>query len=74
MEVGDVSKPLEGATGVYMIKLLEKNKAEQLPSYRSIAKEETDKRTRSLMNPRTSPIIEALKNSKDIEDNRHLIY
>ncbi|MBZ9652169.1 peptidylprolyl isomerase [Psychroflexus montanilacus] len=74
MEEGQVSKPLQGRSGVYVIQLLEKKTAEQLPSYRSIAKEETEKRTRSLMNPRTSPIIEALKNSKEIEDNRHLIY
>lgn len=74
MEEGEVSKPLQGQNGVYMINLLEKNKAEELASYRSIAKEETENRTRTLLNPRTSPIIEALKNSKEIEDNRHLIY
>ncbi|MBZ9628760.1 peptidylprolyl isomerase [Psychroflexus sp. CAK1W] len=74
MEVGEVSQPLKGDSGVYLINLLEKNKAEQLPSYRSIAKEETEKRTRTLLNPRNSPIIEALKNSKEIEKNIHLVY
>jgi len=74
MSVNDISKPLQGNSGVYVIKLLEKNGAQALPSYRAVAKEETKKRTRSLLNPRTSPIIEALKNSKEIEDNRHLIY
>ncbi|NEV94416.1 peptidylprolyl isomerase [Psychroflexus sp. YR1-1] len=74
MEVGDVSQPLQGNTGVYLISLLEKNKAEALPSYRSVAKQETEARTRNLLNPRNSPIIEALKNSKEIEKNIHLIY
>jgi peptidylprolyl isomerase/peptidyl-prolyl cis-trans isomerase D len=74
MSVNDISKPLQGNTGVYVIKLLEKNEAPALPSYRAVAKEVTEKRTRSLLNPRTSPIIEALKNSKEIEDNRHLMY
>ncbi|WP_019037411.1 peptidylprolyl isomerase [Psychroflexus tropicus] len=74
MQEGNTSQPLQGNTGVYVIQLLEKNEAQPLPSYRGVAKEETEKRTRSLMNPRTSPIIEALKNSKEIEDNRHLIY
>ena len=74
MEEGEISKPLQGNTGVYIIKLLEKKKAEPLSSYRSVAKEETENRTRALLNPRTSPIIEALKNSKEIEDNRHLVY
>jgi peptidylprolyl isomerase/peptidyl-prolyl cis-trans isomerase D len=74
MSVNDISKPLQGKTGVYVIKLLEKNGAQALPSYRAVAKEETEQRTRSLLNPRTSPIIEALKNSKEIEDNRHLVY
>ena len=74
MSVNDISKPLQGNTGVYVIQLLEKNEAPALPTYRAVAKEETEKRTRSLLNPRTSPIIEALKNSKEIEDNRHLMY
>lgn len=74
MQEGEVSKPLQGETGVYMIKLLERNEAQALPSYRSIAKEETEKRTRSLLNSRNSPIIEALKNSKEVENNIHLIY
>ena len=74
MQVGNVSQALEGNSGVYVLKLLEKNEAEPLPSYRSVAKEESEKRTRSLLNPRTSPIIQALKNSKEIEDNRHLMY
>jgi peptidylprolyl isomerase/peptidyl-prolyl cis-trans isomerase D len=74
MDEGELSKPLEGNSGVYVLRLVEKNKAQPLASYRSIAKEESEKRTRSLLNPRTSPIIEALKNSKEIEDNRHLIY
>jgi len=74
MEEGATSQPLQGNSGVYVIQLLEKSEAQALPSYRAVAKEETEKRTRSLMNPRTSPIIEALKNSKDIEDNRHLVY
>lgn len=74
MEEGDVSKPLQGANGVYVIKLIEKKKAETLQSYRTIAEEETEKRTRSLLNSRNSPITEALKNSKEIEDNLHLVY
>ncbi|MBQ0740682.1 peptidyl-prolyl cis-trans isomerase, partial [Aquimarina celericrescens] len=61
MEEGELSKPLEGNSGVYVLRLVEKNKAQPLASYRSIAKEESEKRTRSLLNPRTSPIIEALK-------------
>jgi peptidylprolyl isomerase/peptidyl-prolyl cis-trans isomerase D len=74
MEEGQVSEPLQGNTGVYVLKLIEKKPVEPLPSYRGIAKEETEKRTRSLLNPMSSPIIEALKDSKEIEDNRHLIY
>jgi len=74
MQVGDVSQPLEGNSGVYVLELLEKNEAEPLPSYRSVAEEESNKRTQSLLNPRTNPVIDALKNSKEIEDNRHLMY
>lgn len=73
LEVGDQSKPIEGKKGVYVLKLTEKNKASELPTYRGVAKEETKKRTQSL-NSRNSSVIEALKKSKDIEDNRHLIY
>jgi peptidylprolyl isomerase/peptidyl-prolyl cis-trans isomerase D len=74
MEVGEVSKPIQGANGVYVIKVLEKNKAEALSSYRSVAKEETEKRTRALMNPTRSTVIDALKNSVEVENNLHLVY
>jgi len=44
MSVNDISKPLQGNTGVYVIQLLEKNEAPALPTYRAVAKEETEKR------------------------------
>lgn len=74
MQVGETSKPIQGDSGVYMINLLEKNEAEPLNSYRGIAKRLTEERTRNLLNPRTSPIIEALKESKEIEKNLDVIY
>ncbi|WP_127846089.1 peptidylprolyl isomerase [Psychroflexus aestuariivivens] len=73
LEVGEQSNPIEGNKGVYILKLTEKNKAPELPSYRGVAKEETKTRTQSL-NSRNSNVIDALKESREIEDNRHLIY
>ncbi len=74
MEVGQVSKPIQGANGVYVIKVLEKKQAEPLQSYRGVAKEETDKRLRTIANPNTSIVVKALKDKAEVENNLHLIY
>ncbi|MGM0634728.1 MAG: peptidylprolyl isomerase [Bacteroidota bacterium] len=73
LNINDVSSPIEGNKGVFVVKLLKKEEATDLPSYAGVAKEETNKRTRNLTG-NNSPVIEALKSVKEIQDNRADFY
>lgn len=70
LEEGEVSKPLAGNRGVYVIEVLEKNTAPQLDSYRPYAARETASRRVNV----EQEVISALRSSADIEDNRARFY
>jgi len=69
LEEGKVSRPVEGEKGVFVVKLLSRSEAAELPSYSAIAKEETEKRVRGLQG-QNSKLIKALREAAEIEDNR----
>ncbi len=66
LEEGQTSQPLEGNRGVYVIEVLQKNLAAPMDSYRSFATRETAARRANV----TQEVLEALKESAEIEDNR----
>ncbi len=69
----ETSQPIEGQKGVYVIKLTQKTEAPALASYKNEALKETQKRMQKLQNPKND-VVEALKEAKDIEDNRSKVY
>jgi peptidylprolyl isomerase/peptidyl-prolyl cis-trans isomerase D len=73
LEEGEVSKPIVGVKGVYIIKLTSRVEAPELPSYKNAALKETQARTQKLQNPNNA-VIKSLKDAKEIEDNRALVY
>jgi peptidylprolyl isomerase/peptidyl-prolyl cis-trans isomerase D len=73
LENGDVSQPIVGQKGVYVIKLTSRVEAPELPSYKNAALKETQARMQKLQNPNNT-VIKALKEAKEIEDNRALVY
>lgn len=70
LEPGEVSKPIAGEKGVYVVELVAINKAPSMESYRSFANQETAVRRQEV----TSRVFEALKGSAEIEDNRAKFY
>lgn len=70
MEEGEVSEPLTGETGVFVIEVTGKNPAAELESYRSFAARETTAQ-RTTVQPE---VVEALKKTAEIEDNRARFY
>jgi len=73
LKKGETSKPIEGQKGVYVIQLTQKTEAPALASYKNEALKETKKRIQKLQNPKND-VVEALKEAKDIEDNRAQVY
>lgn len=73
LEEGATSNAIQGEKGVFMVKLLKRNKAAELPSYAGIAKQETDQRLQNIRGA-NSKLIEALKETREIEDNRAKFY
>lgn len=67
---GEVSKPITGNKGVYVVKLLKKTKAADLPNYRSFANQETGK----IRQTAGERVLTALKDAAEIEDNRARFY
>lgn len=67
---GATSKPVAGEKGVFVVKVLSKNNAQNMDSYRSYAARETSGRRTTVNNE----VFEALKESADIEDNRARFY
>lgn len=70
LEQGEVSKPLAGNRGVYVIEVLQKNRAADLESYRSYAMREAASRRANI----DQEIITALRSTAEIEDNRSRFY
>ncbi|WP_424495219.1 peptidylprolyl isomerase [Salinimicrobium sp. GXAS 041] len=66
LEEGQTSQPLAGNRGVYVIEVLRKNLAAPMDSYRSFAVRETTERRANV----TQEVLDALKETAEIEDNR----
>lgn len=70
LKAGQVSKPIDGKTGVYMVRLVAINKAPDLNDYTAFAE-----KARQLNQDQVSQAVyAALKKSADIEDNRAVFY
>lgn len=69
-KVGEMSKPIAGEKGVYVVKVDAINKAPKMESYRAFANQETLKRRQSV----NARVFTALKENADIEDNRAKFY
>ncbi len=73
LEEGATSSPVKGEKGVFMVKLLKRNEAPELPSYVGIAKQETEERLKNIRG-QNSKLLKALKETREIEDNRSRFY
>lgn len=73
LENDQMSQPIVGEKGVYVIKLTNRVDAPDLPSYKNAALKETQTRMQKLQNPNNA-VVKALKDAKEIEDNRALVY
>lgn len=70
MEPGNVSKPIAGEKGVYVVELVKRNKAPKMDSYRAFAQQESmSRRAQAAIR-----VFDALKKKADIEDNRTRFY
>lgn len=70
LKEGEVSEPIEGAKGVYVIKATKITEAPELDSYAVYANQATNA-ARAGVN---TSVLEALKAAADIEDNRATFY
>ena len=70
LEKGEVSEPIAGFNGVYVVELIQKNEAAAMESYRPHAGRETANRRISA----PTEVYEALKGAAEIEDNRARFY
>jgi peptidylprolyl isomerase/peptidyl-prolyl cis-trans isomerase D len=70
LEINDVSKPIVGEEGVYIIQLTGIENAPDLQNYKSNANQIANRTA----NQATSKLVEALKESIEIEDNRSVFY
>ncbi|QED38198.1 peptidylprolyl isomerase [Antarcticibacterium arcticum] len=70
LQPGQVSKPVAGAKGVYVVELVSLNKAAGMESYRNFATQQTQQRRQGVENR----VFEALKENAKIEDNRANFY
>ncbi len=70
---GETSQPIVGEKGVFVIKLTNKTESPALPTYKNAALKETQKRMQKLQNPNNN-VVKALKDAKEIEDNRAKVY
>jgi peptidylprolyl isomerase/peptidyl-prolyl cis-trans isomerase D len=73
LEEGEVSEPIVGQKGVFVIKLTKRVESPALASYKNAAVKETQTRVQKLQNP-NNEVIKALKDAKEIEDNRAKVY
>ena len=70
LEEGAVSKPITGEKGVFVVRVLQKNSAANLDSYRPYASREAAARRTTV----DTEVFEALKETAEIEDNRARFY
>ncbi|MFT5891072.1 MAG: peptidyl-prolyl cis-trans isomerase D [Dokdonia sp.] len=70
LKEGDVSEPIEGERGVYVIKVTKKTEAPALENYGTYASQQAQKARLAV----TTKVIAALKEAADIEDNRGTFY
>lgn len=70
MEAGQISEPLSGNNGVYVIEVQQKRPAEALDSYGTYAIRETARRRNNV----EQGVFEALKDIAEIEDRRAQFY
>lgn len=70
LEQGEVSNPIAGNRGVYVVEVTSVNKAPAMETYRNFAGMETNKRREQVQ----ERVFQALKENADIEDNRAKFY
>ncbi len=70
LEPGQVSKPIVGNRGVYVVEQVVVNRAPEMESYRSFATQQTQQRRQGIQDR----VFEALKENANIEDNRARFY
>ncbi|WP_299678288.1 peptidylprolyl isomerase [uncultured Dokdonia sp.] len=70
LKEGDVSEPIEGERGVYVIKVTKKTEAPVLENYGTYAAQQTQKARNGV----TTKVVAALKEAADIEDYRGVFY
>ncbi len=70
---GATSAPVVGKKGVFLVKLTKRTEATELPSYASVAKEETENRTRNIAG-QSSKLTKALREAAEVVDNRSDFY
>lgn len=70
LEQGEVSSPISGNNGVYVIEVLQKTRAADMDSYRSYADREASRRRANI----NEQVFSALKNTAEIEDKRARFY
>lgn len=70
LEPGEVSEPIAGNKGVYVVETIQKKRAADMESYRSYARRETSNRRATV----EDDVFSALKNTAEIKDNRARFY
>ncbi|MDT0686225.1 peptidylprolyl isomerase [Autumnicola psychrophila] len=70
LETGNLSAPIAGDKGVYVVEVTAKNEAPALNSYNAVAQQETMRRRQEA----STRVFEALKKNAEIEDNRSNFY
>jgi len=70
LKAGEVSKPITGDKGVYVVEMVAFNKAPEMESYKSYAMREASQRRQAVV----SRVFQALKDNAEIEDNRARFY
>ena len=73
LENGETSEPIVGEKGVFIITLTNRVEAPENPSFKAAALRETKQRIARL-NGANNSVIKALKDAKEIEDNRAKVY
>lgn len=73
LEEGGTTRPIAGEKGVYVVKLVSRTEVPELASYATIAAQENQKRTQTV-GTGNGPIIKALKDAAEVEDNRATFY
>lgn len=70
LKPGEVSKPIAGEKGVYVVELVAINKAPDMQSYKAFASQETSQKRQAVI----TSVFEALRENAEIEDNRARFY